>query len=45
MSTIYDADRFAPEHVVDVVYDAAAFAEAAYDRQAERWRAECSCVL
>jgi hypothetical protein len=43
MTTINDHDRFAPVHVVDVFYDEAAFAEATYDRHAERWRAECSC--
>src|SRR5215204_2431528 len=30
-------------HLVDVVYDEAAMAEADWDRSAERWRAECSC--
>jgi hypothetical protein len=43
MATFHDDDRFAPAHVVEVFYDEASYAEASYDRHAQRWRAECSC--
>ena len=43
MAMIHDTDRFSLTHAVDVFYDEASRAEAAFDPSAHRWRAECCC--